>query len=58
MKSKRLLAGIALVGVLAGCGLKMPALVAPLQVQSGEITGSVSETCAGNMVRLVQGGGL
>ena len=55
MKSRSLLAGIALVGILAGCGLKMPAAVAPLQVQGGEITGSVSENGAGNMVRLVQG---
>ena len=58
MKSKSLLAGIALVGVLAGCGLKIPATVAPLQVQSGEVTGSVSENGDGNLVRLVQGGGL
>ena len=39
MKIRSLLAGIALLAVLAGCGLKMPAIVAPLQEQGGELAG-------------------
>lgn len=58
MKIRSLLAGIALLAVLAGCGLKMPAIVAPLQEQGGELAGGVSETGSGNLVRRVQGGAL
>ncbi len=58
MKIGSLLAGVALLTVLTGCGLKMPVMVAPLQEQGGGIAGGVSETGSGNLVRRVQGGAL